>query len=35
MATKVALSAYFEKNREQYVDLLLGVSRSGAWQEWI
>jgi len=29
------LSAYFEKNREQYVDLLLGVSRSGAWQEWI
>ena len=29
------LSACFEKNREQYVDLLLGVSRSGAWQEWI
>jgi Fic family protein len=29
------LSAYFEKNREQYVDLLLSVSRSGAWQEWI
>jgi Fic family protein len=29
------LSAYFERNREQYVDLLLGVSRSGAWQEWI
>jgi Fic family protein len=29
------LSACFEKNREQYVDLLLGVSRFGAWQEWI
>jgi Fic family protein len=29
------LSAYFERNREQYADLLLGVSRSGAWQEWI
>ena len=29
------LSAYFEKNRTQYVDLLLEVSKSGAWQEWI
>lgn len=29
------LSAYFERNRTQYVDLLLQVSRSGAWEEWI
>lgn len=29
------LSAYFEKNRAQYVELLFEVSRSGAWQEWI
>jgi Fic family protein len=31
----LCLSAYFEKNRERYVDLLLDVSRSGSWQEWI
>jgi Fic family protein len=29
------LSAYFEKHRQQYVDLLFEVSRSGAWEEWI
>lgn len=29
------LSAYFEKNRDSYVDLLLGVSRSGAWEKWV
>ncbi|MBA3450902.1 MAG: Fic family protein [Chloroflexia bacterium] len=29
------LSAYFEYHREAYRDLLLGVSRSGAWTDWI
>jgi Fic family protein len=29
------LSAYFERNREEYVDLLLDVSRNGAWHDWI
>lgn len=29
------LSAYFERNRDQYVDLLLEVSRSGAWLDWV
>jgi len=29
------LSAYFERHRDQYVDLLLEVSKSGAWEEWI
>jgi len=29
------LSAYFEKNRTQYVERLFEVSRSGAWHEWI
>jgi len=29
------LSPYFEKHRTQYVDLLLDVSRRGAWLEWI
>lgn len=29
------LSAYFERNREQYVDLLLAVSKTGAWIPWI
>lgn len=29
------LSAYFEKHRQQYVDLMLKVSRSAAWEEWI
>lgn len=29
------LSAYFERNREDYYDHLLRVSQSGQWQEWI
>jgi len=29
------LSAYFEKNRRQYYDLLLDVSQQGAWENWI
>jgi Fic family protein len=29
------LSAFFEKHRDQYYDLLLAVSRHGAWNEWI
>ena len=29
------LSAYFERNRERYVDLLLEVSQSGSWISWI
>jgi Fic family protein len=29
------LSAYFERNREQYVSHLWNVSRSGAWRDWI
>lgn len=29
------LSAYFEKNRERYYDLLLDVSERGAWGEWL
>jgi len=29
------LSAYFEYHREAYRDHLLGVSRSGAWTNWI
>ena len=29
------MSPYFERNKEQYVDLLLEVSRTGAWLEWI
>jgi len=29
------LSAYFERNRKQYYDLLLAVSQRGAWHEWI
>jgi Fic family protein len=29
------LSAYFERNRRQYYDLLLAVSERGAWREWI
>jgi Fic family protein len=29
------LSPYFEANRDQYVDHLLKVSRSGSWIEWI
>jgi len=29
------LSAYFERNRRQYYDLLLRVSTHGQWTEWI
>ncbi len=29
------LSAFFDQHREKYYDLLLKVSSSGAWQEWI
>ena len=29
------LSAYFSRNRDQYVSLLWEVSRRGAWNEWI
>jgi Fic family protein len=29
------LSAYFEKQRDTYYDLLLAVSQRGAWQEWL
>jgi len=29
------LSAYFERNREEYNRLLWEVSRSGAWREWL
>jgi len=29
------LSAYFEKHRQAYYDLLLSVSTHGAWREWV
>jgi Fic family protein len=29
------LSAYFERHRRDYTDLLLAVSQRGAWREWI
>ena len=29
------LSAFFERNRDAYLGLLLAVSRSGAWSEWV
>jgi Fic family protein len=29
------MSAYFEKNKRDYMDLLLGVSTHGAWDLWI
>ncbi len=29
------LSAYFERERETYYDLLLAVSERGAWTEWV
>jgi Fic family protein len=29
------LSAYLERHRRQYMDLLLAVSQRGAWLEWI
>jgi Fic family protein len=29
------LSSYFERNREQYMDLLLRVSQKGDWDSWL
>ncbi|MBD3370026.1 Fic family protein [Candidatus Fermentibacteria bacterium] len=29
------MSAFFERNRDEYVDLLLNVSRTGDWISWI
>jgi len=29
------LSAYIEPHREEYYDLLLGVSQKGAWKDWL
>jgi Fic family protein len=29
------LSAYFNRRRQRYLDLLLAVSQDGAWEEWI
>lgn len=29
------LSAYLERNRERYMDLLLEVSKAGAWLDWM
>jgi Fic family protein len=29
------LSAFFEKNRQDYYDLLMAVSARGAWREWV
>ena len=29
------MSAFFEKNKRNYMDLLLGVSTNGAWELWI
>lgn len=29
------LSAFFEKYRQEYYDLLMAVSTRGAWQEWV
>ncbi len=29
------LSAYFERNRREYYDRLLEVSRAGAWNDWL
>jgi len=29
------LSAYLERHRKQYMDLLLAVSQKGAWLEWV
>jgi Fic family protein len=28
-------SSYFNRNREEYTDRLLAVSRDGAWEEWL
>ena len=29
------LSAYLERNRKEYMDLMLAVSQKGAWLEWV
>lgn len=29
------LSAYFERHRDRYYDLLLAVSRDGVWEKWV
>jgi Fic family protein len=29
------MSAFFERHRDEYVDLLLRVSTRGAWEDWI
>ncbi len=29
------LSAYFEKNYDQYIDAMYEISRTGAWENWI
>jgi Fic family protein len=29
------LSAFLEKNRREYMDLMLAVSKTGAWMDWI
>jgi len=29
------LSPFFEKNRQEYYDLLLGISQKGNWRQWI
>ena len=29
------LSAYFERHRQRYYDLLFSVSERGAWREWV
>lgn len=29
------LSAYFERHRDRYCDLLLAVSQRGAWRDWV
>ena len=29
------LSAYFNRNRSEYFDKLLGVSQNGEWEEWV
>jgi Fic family protein len=29
------LSAFFERHRQDYYDLLLGVSQRGAWRDWL
>jgi Fic family protein len=34
-APMLYLSAYFERRRQQYNDLMLNVSRDGQWEPWI